>query len=95
MKREILCSTCEIASRKLFPVESPYPGEHVKFVNGDSIVQCRCDDCDRDIKVGEKVCALSIWVDYGGIPYFAWEDEYMDLDAPADSGECLLKNEKV
>ena len=87
MKREILCSICEPESRKLFPVESPYPGEHVKFVSGNSLIQCRCDSCGHDIKVGEKVCALSMWADYGGQPYFEWEDEYIDLDVAAELAE--------
>ena len=79
MKRLILCQHCEKKQRKLFSVKSPYPGEHVKFVNGASLVDCSCDDCNHNIRVAEKVCALSMWKDYGGVPYFSWEGEYMQV----------------
>ena len=88
MKREIVCSRCEPGLRKLFPVESPYPGEHVKFVCGPSLIQCVCDSCGHDIKVAEKVCAFSAWADYGGQPYFEWEDEYVE-DVAAELVEAL------
>ena len=87
MKREIVCSGCEPKLRKLFPTESPYPGEHVKFVRGLSIIKCVCDSCGQDIKVAEIVCAFSAWADYGGIPYSEWEDEYIDLDVAAELAE--------
>jgi hypothetical protein len=80
MVRKILCKKCEADSKKLFPNESPYPGEHVKFVPGEAKRDMICDDCGVDIEIGQQVCAFSIFTDYGGIPYFAWEEEYLNLE---------------
>ena len=86
MKRLIVCSSCEVKQHKLFPVESPYPGEHVKFVSGTALSSFVCDDCDSPINVGESACAISMWADYGGVPYFPWESESIAM-AAAEQGE--------
>ncbi len=65
--------------RKLFPVESPHPGEHVKFVPGISLLELICDSCDENIHKGDEICCFSSWADYGGIPYNAWEHEFIKI----------------
>jgi len=80
MVRKILCKKCEEESRKLFPTSSPYPGEHIKFVQGTIKRACFCDNCDTHIHTKDQVCAMSIYADYGGIPYFEWEDEYLIIE---------------
>ena len=80
MKRLIVCSDCEVKQHKLFPKESPYPGEHIKFVGGKAVSDFVCDDCDKTIKRGDLACAISMWADYGGVPYFPWEDDFIDID---------------
>ena len=91
MKREILCQSCEEKVRKLFPVESPYPGEHIKLVNGKSLKNMVCDGCDKFIIEGEAVCAFSIWADYGGVPYYSWESDFIEIDCKM--GVCKDGNE--
>lgn len=75
MKREILCDKCELDMRDLFPTSKPYPGEHVKFLNGKAKKDFMCDQCGQPIKAGDNCAAMSIWADYGGIPYYVWEGE--------------------
>lgn len=77
MVRKILCKECEAKSRKLFPNESPYPGEHIKFVSGKANMMYICDDCVAPIFKNDEICAFSIFTDYGGIPYYSWEEEYL------------------
>jgi hypothetical protein len=81
MKREILCKKCEAERRKLFPTESPYPGEHIKFVKGIAKSEMVCDGCVilTEIHKGDEICAFSIWADYGGIAYHAWEFEFLKI----------------
>lgn len=78
MKQEIVCKQCEIELRKQFPNESPYPGEHVKFVVGTANKQYRCDHCDVIIPGGEECCAFSIYANYGGVPYYNWEKDFIN-----------------
>jgi len=78
MKREILCPKCRINVRKLFPTDNPYPGEHVMFIDGMALMQYRCDNCDNTILPGDKCTAFSSWADYGGVPYYEWEGEYIN-----------------
>ena len=73
MKREIICKNCEPDYRQLFPVESPYPGEYIKFVNGKARENMTCDFCGTPIKKNKSCCAVSMYTDQ--IPYFEWEDE--------------------
>ena len=79
MVRKILCKKCEADSKKLFPTESPYPGEHVKFVTGLAKRDMMCDDCGKDIIEEENICGFSIFADYGGIPYYPWEEDYLNI----------------
>lgn len=76
MKCEILCLKC---SEKA-PKESKYPQEHVKLVFGKSIVSCVCDWCGSNVEPDDHVAALSIWADYGGIPYRPWEHDYIEQE---------------
>lgn len=80
MKREILCSKCEPELRALFPTDTPYPGEHVKFVNGKANKDLICDQCGQPIKTNDNCVAMSMWADYGGIPYYEWEPEYLRME---------------
>ena len=78
MKRELLCPACTVKARKLFPTDTPYPGEHVKFVSGKALYGFTCDKCGCPIKEETPCNALSIWADYGGAPYSKWENDYIE-----------------
>lgn len=77
MKQEIVCNNCKEELRKLFPVDEPSPGEYVKFVEGKARTNYICDQCGRPIKLGEICLAFSSWADYGGVPYYKWEYQYL------------------
>ena len=77
MKREIICPTCQKQSRKMFHTDTPYPGEHVKFVEGTAKRDFICDHCGTDIFISEECCAFTIWADHGRQPYYAWESEFI------------------
>ena len=77
MKQQIVCKKCEPSLRKLFPTDTPYPGEHVKFVSGKAKRDFLCDRCGCDINATDSCHAVSTWADYGGIPYYEWETEYL------------------
>jgi hypothetical protein len=74
MKRLIVCKNCETEQRKLFPVESPYPGENIKFVVGNALSDFKCDNCYSVIGIGDYACAISIWSKPKNIQYFPWEN---------------------
>lgn len=86
MKREILCPTCTKTTSQAITgcriegsqIVDPYPGEHAKFRAGVLVRSCVCDSCGIELKPGENATALSIWADYGGVPYYPWEAEYLD-----------------
>ena len=77
-KRELLCGTCAPGARLQFPNPEPYPGEHVKFVDGAAVDKFICDGCGALIAKGDATTCLSIWADYGGQPYAPWENHYID-----------------
>ena len=79
MKRQIICEKCAKESKRMFPTEIPYPGEHVKFVSGIALHDYRCDGCVEiiEIKKGDKCTAFTIWADYGGQPYYEWETKFL------------------
>lgn len=77
MVQKILCKKCEEDCRNLFPIESPYPGEYIKFVPGIAKKSMLCDDCGLDLLIGDNVCAFSIFTDER--PYGAWEEEYINI----------------
>ena len=79
MKQEIICKTCYPELKETFPSDNPYPGEHVKFVEGTAKLYMTCDHCNSAIIFGEECYAFTIWADYGGQPYFPWEDKYLIL----------------
>lgn len=80
MKQDILCTRCAKDRRKQFPDDNPYPGEHIKFVKGIAKKDMLCDGCatKTPIKKGEPCIAASIWADYGGVPYYEWEDKFIN-----------------
>lgn len=73
MKQEIVCEKCRPELRALFKTDTPYPGEHVKFVDGKARETFICDQCGQLIKAKDNCTAFSSWADYGGIPYYNWE----------------------
>ena len=77
MKQQIICPKCKDESRKLFPTDTPYPGEHVKFVKGEALKDYRCDGCGEVIKTGDECSAFSIWADHGAQPYYPWEKDFI------------------
>lgn len=81
MKRELQCPKCaEHLKLNVFNKPSA-PGEHVKYVKGklmhDGLI---CDFCGIQLECGQDVYCMSIWADYGGIPYYKWEHEYVLLE---------------
>lgn len=86
MKREILCMSCvpKPMGLKLIHTQAgdpilvnPYPGEHQKVIKGIAKNHYQCDRCNETIREGEMCVASSLWADYGGIPYFPWETQYI------------------
>jgi len=77
MKREIVCGKCREELIKLFPTDNPYPLEYIKFVDGKARKEFFCDQCGREINKEENCTAVSIWADYGGVPYTEWEPDYL------------------
>ena len=77
MKQEIVCPTCKDMLRKLFPTDSPYPNEHVKFVEGEALRGFICDQCAASIGEGDHCFAFTIWADHGRIPYHPWEHDFI------------------
>lgn len=75
MKCDILCKPCEAEHRILFPTNSPYPGEHVKFMCGKAKHDMTCDFCAIHIKKGDDCCAFSIYTD--NQIYYEWEEDYI------------------
>ena len=43
MKREIVCNGCKDELRKLFPTDTPCPGEFLKFIKGKAKRDYICD----------------------------------------------------
>lgn len=78
MKQEILCPDCKNKARRMFPTDNPYPGEHVKFQDGKAKSDYNCDTCNKPINTGESCTCLSMWADYGGVPYYPWEKDYIE-----------------
>ena len=84
MKREILCFSCENNSRKRFKCDSvdfavPFANEYVKYVPGKAKRCFTCDHCGLLLRTGDVCCAVSIRTTRGGIPYYEWEHEYLEL----------------
>ena len=94
MKREMLCFSCNnklmalhgsrlmTDSNGVELVADPYPGEHVKHIRGNALRTLLCDQCNKVITENELCWAVSIWADYGGIPYYPWEDEFLKVGKP-------------
>ena len=81
MKQEILCCSCtsnfaEIVSSLNGKPENRATGEKTKFLVGNSINECNCDHCNKQIFSGDACCAVSTFTDR--TPYFGWEDRFID-----------------
>lgn len=81
MKQEIVCPGCTAELQNLFPTADPFPGEHVKFVDGEALSPYMCDQCGAQIDQGDKCTAFSIFTDHGAQPYYEWEHEYLEVAA--------------
>lgn len=80
MKQQIICQKCETDLKKKYPSGiTPYPGEHIKFVDGTAKFHYRCDTCGEEIAAGSPCCAFSIWSDHGAQPYYPWEEDYINI----------------
>ena len=79
MKQEILCLDCKKSARESYPNDNPYPGEHIKFVDGKAFKRYLCDHCDKQINQGEDCSCFSIWADHGADPYSPWEKDYIEV----------------
>lgn len=77
MKREILCTKCAKANRKLFPSDNPYPNEYVKFFAGRARKTFNCDLCGGYIVKDDDCVAFSSWHTEYGIAYYPWESNYV------------------
>lgn len=86
MKREIVCIECAkrritgyglVYSENMQAIVDPFPQEHVKMVCGKAKNIFMCDRCGTQINVDDECYASSTWADYGGIPYYEWEDEFI------------------
>jgi rubredoxin len=77
VKQEILCPKCTVEMKVLFERNPPPTGEGVKFVSGAALREYRCDSCGHDIDQSSECTVFSIWSDYGRIPYYAWESEFI------------------
>ena len=83
MKREIRCSDCKpkylgLTLSEEGHIVDPYPGEHIKVVEGKSLFDCVCDSCNKTIQINDKCYAVSFWSDYGH-SYYKWEKEYIRI----------------
>lgn len=78
MKQAIVCEKCRVELRTLFPTDTPYSGEHVKFVDGKARNNFVCDWCGQPVGAGSNCTAFSSWADYGGVPYYDWESKYIE-----------------
>jgi hypothetical protein len=99
MKREILCTACEVVSMNVHAPEQqindeddrtllhPYPGEHRLSVKGNSIALFLCDHCAKEILPGDVCHAVSIWSDRltKVYGYYEWEDQFIVL--PTKGGD--------
>ena len=90
MKREILCPKCQEKVRKLFPTDTPYPDEHVKFVVGTAKRDFICDNCTTPIFISEDCCAFTIWADHGRQPYKEWEHDYLTTEVGHPDFDSLM-----
>ena len=80
MTQQILCiPKCRDEVRALFPTDDPYPGEHVKFLDGTALKNFICDSCNVRINLGDKCCAHSIWADHARVPYYPWEENFIQI----------------
>jgi hypothetical protein len=80
MKQEIVCQKCKNKLRITFPNNNPYLEEHVKFVDGFAKGNYVCDSCSAPIPKGKPCTAFSTWADYGGIPYYPWEKDFILIE---------------
>lgn len=85
MKQQIFCDLCGKEIRKLHPTDEPYPQEHIKFLKGFSLDDYICDYCGKFIREDDVAWAFSTWADYGGVPYYEWEKDFIKLDIENDT----------
>lgn len=79
MTRRVTCPSCAPVWRKLV---GRYPGEDVKLVEGILHVDCRCDECNKPLTVGQRAFCVSLSTPR--TPYFRWEHEFVGEVLDAD-----------
>jgi len=77
MNQQIICESCYADVRKRYPTNSPFPGEHIKFMHGLASKDYFCDLCGRDLPVACDCTAYTLWSDRGRQPYSPWEHNFL------------------
>lgn len=90
MKREVLCVDCAREMRALFPTDSPYPGEFVRFVAGDLNRYAACDHCCGALHPKMRGVCISIYTIER--PYFSWENDFLEGPTYLPPGDEIPKN---
>lgn len=90
MRREIRCCKEELPKMELQHginsntgdpiIFNPYPGEHSKTIKGKAKHSMTCDWCGKQINQGDEVYAVTMWMDDVGLPYYPWEDKYLEIN---------------
>jgi len=77
MNKQIICKICYVDVRDRYPTDSPFPGEHIKFVHGLALNDYICDLCGCSLLSDCNCTAYTIWADRGRQPYSPWEHDYL------------------
>ena len=102
MKQEILCLGCGkkrmkghglVYSKEFGRLVDPFPGEHVKYEEGKAKAPFLCDFCGCEIMPTGRCFAVSTWADYGGIPYYEWELEFIEPIVNSEHYNALFNKE--
>lgn len=79
MKRELDCLKCGEKMKGLLEKNKSI-GEPFKILIGKlKVSNLVCDSCDKGLKVGEEVFAISQWLTKSGGKYQEWEKTYITL----------------
>ena len=86
VKCEIWCIDCVKREGPRLSAVSRQHGEGFKVVRGDLLVSAICDRCSTPLLAGERVAAVSMWVNETHTP---WEHKYIDaLPTAAELTGC-------
>lgn len=90
MKREILCESCGKKTRARNPNDTPYPGEHIKLIEGHALKQYNCDQCNLDINKGDPCWGYTMWSE-NHKAYYPWEHQFLKLPVKVEYTERLIE----